>query len=184
MLDVEKRAGLLSSIEKNHLIFETNKNGHKVFMITGFNLEGEQEIEEANYRVGGIARACLKHDRYEAQQLIAGQKYKIVLLPVSGRATSDVLEEAKNLGYSKPLAGIVPRYRKKISSSQMEKMGFKYIVAPHEPIYIGNNPYFLGTSRNGGESWISGYSASLDRNLGSHGAFAFFAPAFTQMSLI
>ena len=112
--------------------FEHNEHGHIVFEITGLDLTGAQEVERlAKYRIGDYAKSCLtstRSDGYDAKhRLVAGRKYRIVLLPGkhiardSERTTANLRAEAAKLGYGQPLAGIIPRIRETISDKQMEE---------------------------------------------------------------
>ncbi|MBU6388718.1 hypothetical protein KGQ72_02515 [Patescibacteria group bacterium] len=171
--------------------FERNEHGHMVFTITGLHLTGAEEIERlqsADYRVGDYARQMLTSERddgYDAKHhLVAGQKYRIVLLPGkhiardSNRTTSNLRAEAEKFGYGKPLAGIVPRIRETVSDRQIEEMGFGYIAALHEPITVAvGNPSVLDASRSGGGRWLSsGWGRPVLQWYG-FGAFAFLLHA-------
>jgi hypothetical protein len=96
---------------KSSVTFDRNKHGHVVITVTGLDLTGEQEIERlesAKYRIGDYAKQMLtstKPDGYDANhRLVAGQTYKIVLLPGkhiardSERTTKNLCAEAKKLG--------------------------------------------------------------------------------------
>ncbi|MDP2665128.1 MAG: hypothetical protein Q8P23_00555 [bacterium] len=177
---------------KNPFAFERNEHGHTVFTFTGLNLTGAQEIERLEgegFRFGKYAKQCLtstKSDSYDAKhRLVAGQTYKITLMPTkeievdSERTTANLRKRGmEEYGYGKPLAGIVPRYREKISDKQMEEMGFWYIASLHEPINdSGGDSRVLDTDRYGDGSWVSTGWVRPDGHWSDGGAFAFLVPA-------
>jgi len=175
---------------KTAVTFERNEHGHIVFTIIGLDLTGAQEIERlrAAYRIGDFAKQLLvsaKPDGYDAKhRLIAGQTYKIVLLPGkyivsdSDRTTKNLCAAAEKLGYGRPLAGIVPRIRETVSDKQMEEMGFWYIAGLHEPITgAGGSSDVLDASRGGGGRWLGSYWGSPGARWSGDGAFAFVLPA-------
>lgn len=170
--------------------FERNEHGHIIVTITGLDLTGAQEIERleaAKYRIGDYARQMLtstKPDGYDAKHLlVAGQAYKIVLLPSkhitrdADRTTRNLCAEAEKFGYGKPLGGITPRIRETISDEQMEKMEFWYIVTLHDPISdAGGGPHVLSALRGDGR-WLNSYWVSPAHQWDGFGAFAFVLPA-------
>jgi len=171
--------------------FERNEHGHIVFEITGLDLTGEQEIkrlEDAKFRAGDYAKQMLtsaKPDGYDAKhRLVAGQKYRIVLISGkeiekdSDRTTVNLQKLAEKYGYSKPLAGIVPRIRETISDKQMGEMGIWYIVGVHESITDADGyPRVLGVDRDGGGRWLFSVWGGPDYEWYGDGAFAFVLPA-------
>lgn len=128
--------------------FDRNEHGHIVFTITGLNLTGAQEserLEAAGVYVSELAGPCLTStnvDSYDkCHRLVDGKQYKIVLMPtreveVESNRTIEALRKhgIEKYGYTKPLAGIVPRIRELLSDAQIQRMGFCDIIAPHDPI--------------------------------------------------
>ena len=177
---------------KNPFVFERNEHGHIVLTLTGLDLMGAQDIERLEsegFRFGKYAKQCLVStatDGYDAKhRLVAGQAYKIALMPTreierdSDRTTANLRNRGiECYGYGKPLAGIVPRYREKISDKQMEEMGFWYIAAPHDTINdAGGDPVVLNAYRHVDGPCVSSYWGRPDFQWNSHGAFSFFVPA-------
>jgi hypothetical protein len=171
--------------------FERNEHGHIVFTVTGLDLSGAEEIERletADFRIGDYARQMLlstKSDSYDANhRLVAGQKYKVVLLPGkhiardSERTTSNLRAAGAKFGYSKPLAGVTPRIREAVSDKQMEEMGFVYIAALHEPVAgADGRPDVLDADRDDDGRWLDGSWDDPDGGWDDSGAFAFLLPA-------
>ena len=177
---------------KNPFAFERNEHGHAVFTITGLDLTGAQEIEHlenGKYRVDGYAKQCLtstKADSYDRNhRLVAGQTYKVALMPgkeierSSDRTTENLRKRGmEKYGYSKPVAGIVPRYRERISDKQMEDMGILYIASLHDPIEDSDgNPFVLSSFRSVGGRWLFTYWGKPGSRWDDSGAFAFPVPA-------
>jgi len=177
---------------KNPFTFERNEHGHIVLTLTGLNLTGAQEIERLetlDFRFDKYAKECLvstNADGYDAKhRLIAGQVYKVALMPTkeiecdSDRTTANLRERGiKQYGYAKPLAGIVPRYREKVSDKQMEEMGFRYIAAPHDTIKdTDGDPDLLCARRDGDGSWVNAFWDGPVYQWLDGGAFAFLVPA-------
>ncbi len=177
---------------RNPFVFERNEHGHIVLTLTGLDLTGAQEIERLEgegFRFGKYAKQCLTStnaDSYDAKhRLIAGQVYKIAFMPTkeikrdSDRTTANLRKRGiEQYSYNKPLAGIVPRYREKISDEQMEEMGFYYIAAPHDPIKDSDGvPGVLSASRSDDGSWVDAIWGRPDYQWSDDGAFAFLVPA-------
>jgi hypothetical protein len=184
-------AGLPENASTAHgiIVFEKNQYGHIVFEITGLALSGAEEIErlkDAGYRVGDSAKSCLmssKPDGYDANhRLIAGQKYRIVLVLgkelARNRTTKNLQAHATKFGYEKPVAGIIPRIREAILADLMKEIGIWYIAGLHTPITDADgNPDVLGTSRYGVGQWVGAFWGGPVRGWNDEGAFAFLLPA-------
>ena len=177
---------------KNPFSFERNEHGHIVFTFTGLDLTGAQEIERleaSGYRVGNYAKQCFtsaKSDGYDKNhRLVAGQQYKIALMPNkeierdSDRTTANLRKRGmEHYGYGKPLAGIVPRYREKVSDKQMKDMGVGYIVSLHDPIKdSGGDPSVLSSNRRVVGSWVYALWGKPDSQWNDDAACAFLVPA-------
>jgi len=177
---------------KNPFAFERNEHGHVILTVTGLDLTGAEEIERletAGYRVSDYAKSCFKStnvDGYDKNhRLVAGQQYKIALVPGreigrdSDRTTANLRKLGmERYGYGEPLAGLVPRYRERISNKQMEEMGFGYIAVPHDTINDSVGfPHVLYAYRDRGGPWVSSFWDRPDRRWVDYGAFAFLVPA-------
>lgn len=177
---------------KNPFEFERNEHGHVVFTVTGLDLTGAQEIgrlKDAGFRFGKYVKQCLTSTRTDSydknHRLIAGQQYKVAFMPTkeievdSHRTTANLRERGmEKYGYSKPLAGIVPRYREKISDKQMKEMGFQYIATPHDTINNADgDPGVLCADRRVDGSWVYAHWGKPDGQWSGLGAFAFPVPA-------
>jgi hypothetical protein len=133
-------------IRPKSLPFPKNKNGHYIVNVTGLGLSGREEIgrlEEGGFRIGDYARQILlsaNSDSYDANhRLEAGCEYTVVIVLgrelTENRTTAGLQLYAVQFGYTKPLAGIVPRLREAVSDRQMEQMdGIWYIAGLHDPI--------------------------------------------------
>ncbi|HEY4500816.1 MAG TPA: hypothetical protein VJI70_00925 [Candidatus Paceibacterota bacterium] len=183
---------VLFTQRKNPFAFERNEHGHIVLTFVGLDLTGAQEIERlegTGFRFGKYAKQCLmsrNSDSYDAKhRLVAGQMYKIALMPGreiekdSDRTTANLQKRGmEHYGYGKPLAGLVPRYRERISDKQMEEMGFWYISSTHDPIKdFGGGPLVLSADRGGGGRWVYASWGEPDARWDGRGAFAFPVPA-------
>ncbi len=169
--------------------FERNEHDHILLSITGLNLTGQQDIDRLTskgFRFGGYARSCLlsrKKDGYDKlHRLEDGLKYQLVIVPgkevEQNRTTAELRKYAASFGYQKPLAGIVPRLREAVSDEMMEKMGFWYIAALHDPITdSGGNPLVLSAGRYGDGRRVGAFFGNPDFEWGDDGAFAFLVPA-------
>lgn len=177
---------------RNPFAFERNEHGHIVIALTGLDLTGAHDIERlesAGFRFSKYAKQCLTStatDSYDAKhRLVAGQTYNIALMPTkeierdSDRTTANLRKRGvEHYGYGKPLAGIVPRYREKVSDKQMEEMGFYYIVAPHDTIKDSDGgPSLLYANRSDGGSWVSSGWGGPGNQWYDYGAFAFLVLA-------
>ncbi len=177
---------------KNPFEFERNEHGHIVFTVTGLDLAGAEEIqllEGAGFRFSKYSKQCLtstRSDSYNANhRLVVGQMYKVALMPTkeierdSDRTTANLRNRGiEKYGYGKPLAGLVPRYREKVSDKQMEEMGFWYVAAPHDPINDSDgDPHVLYADRGGDGSWVGAYLAEPGGQWRDDWAFAFSVPA-------
>lgn len=169
-----------------------NQHGHLIITVTGLDLTGAQEIERlraAGYRIGEYAESCLlssASDSYDTNhRLVAGRDYAIALMPTKEiedwreRTTANLRRRGiERYGYTKPLAGIVPRIRETITDEMMEQMSFWFIGAPHDPIKdFGGDPGVLYADRDGDGRWLDArwdHPGSLWRG---GGAVAFFASA-------
>jgi len=162
--------------------YKRNEHGHIVLTFDGLDLTGAQEIERltaAGFRVSDWTKSCLTNGYDKNHRLVAGQRYKVVLMPTreierDSDRTTDALRKrgVEKYGYEKPLAGIVPRIRESVSDEQMEKMGFWYIAAPHDTINIGS-PGVLSAGRYGGCRWLGAGRARPGCPWFDPGAFAF-----------
>lgn len=177
---------------RNPFALERNEHGHIVLNLTDLDLTGAQEIERlggAGFRFSKFAKQCLTStadNGYDAKhRLVAGHAYKVALMPTkeierdSDRTTENLRRRGiETYGYGKPLAGIVPRYREKISDKQMEEMGFVYVTAPHDPINdAGGYPRVLSAYRNVDGSWVNAVLDKPDDQWDDGGALAFLVPA-------
>lgn len=177
---------------KDPFSFERNGHGHVIVTITGLDLTGAEEIERlvsAGNRVSGWARSCFlstNFDSYDANhRLVAGREYKIALVPTkeiernADRTTENLRNRgAKEYGYGKPLGGIIPRIREKVSDKLMEEMGFWYIAAPHDPIKDSDGgSSVLNADRRGDGRWVLADFGRPGGRWGDDGAFAFLVPA-------
>jgi len=192
-ITLDEFAVFLQRKDRDPFKFERNEHDdHVVLTVTGLDLTGEQEVEQLNaagFRVSDWVKSCLtskKADGYDKNhRLVAGQVYKIALMPTreikcDSDRTTDALRERgiKKYGYEKPLAGIVPRIREVVSDKQMEEMGFRYVVAPHDAIKDPDgSPSVLRVSRSGSGPWLHAHLDHLDRQWDDGGAFAFLVPA-------
>lgn len=172
-------------------VFERNEHGHIILTFTGLDLTGEQEIvrlEAAGYRVGDYAKSCFtstKADGYDKNhRLIAGQEYKVALVPGkevardSDRSTANLRKLGTKYGYGKPLGGHIPRIRESVSDKQMEEMGLVYIASLHDPIKDSDGgPGVLDADRGGDGRWVYAYWDDPGRQWSDGGAFAFPVPA-------
>jgi hypothetical protein len=171
---------------------QRNEHGHLIVKVTGLDLTGTQEIarlEAAGYRLGNYAKSCLQStaaDGYDKNhRLVAGREYSIALMPTkeiadwSDRTTANLRTLGiERYGYTKPLAGIVPRIREFVSNEQMEKMGFWFIAAPHEPIRGSDgDPSVLYADRDDYVRWLYADWVPSDGKWDGDGAFAFVASA-------
>lgn len=178
-------------VEDVSVEFERNEHDHIVFTVTGLDFTVEQEIKRlaaAGFRMVNLA--CLrskKKDGYDKKhRLVANQIYKIALIPAreiksDADRTIDALLTCgiEKYGYKKPLAGIVPRIRETVSDEQMEKMGFWYIIAPHDTIIedSGGSPVVLSACRYGDGRWLCASLVPPGYLWDDGGAFAFLVPA-------
>jgi hypothetical protein len=169
--------------------FERNGHGHIVLTLNCLNLTGEQEIARllaAGNRVSDYAKSCFlnaKKDGYDAVHRLEGER-KIVLMPHavikrdSDRTTENLRKKGLEFGYQKPFAGIVPRIREAVTDEAMEKMGFWYIVALHDPITVSDgNPDVLYADRRDDGRWVDASWGDPDRRWNAGGASAFLLPA-------
>ena len=177
---------------KNPFAFERNDHGHIIVTVTGLDLNGAQEIERleaAGYRLSDLAKSCLLStaaDGYDAMHTLVPQhQYQVALMP-GKEIARDSLRTPENLrntgiktyGYGKPLGGIMPRIRERISDRQMEDMGFRYIAGLHDPIEdSGGDPRVLYAHRLGGGPWVYAGIDRPGRRWDDGGAFAFLVPA-------
>ncbi len=171
--------------------FQRNEHGHIVLEIEGLDLTGEQEVERlegAGFRVSDYAKPCFtstKQDGYNAEhRLVAGQKYKVALVPHkeikrdADRTTDALRKLGEKYGYSKPLAGIIPRIRESVSDKQMEEMGFWYVVALHDTIQDSDGrPLVLYAYRLDGGRWVGANWGKPGVEWDAYGASAFLVPA-------
>jgi len=169
--------------------FERNEHGHIVISITGLALTGEQEIQrlsDAGFRTSDYAKSCLtskKKDGYDKlHQLEDGRAYQLVIVPgkevEKNRTTAELRKYAAGFGYEQPLAGVVPRIRETVSDKMMEKMGFWYIVALHDPITDSDgDPSVLDADRRDDGQWVRASWDYPDSQWSDDGAFAFVVPA-------
>ncbi len=172
---------------RNPFEFERNQHGHVVLTFIGLDLTGAQEVERlgAAYRVGELAKSCLLStatDSYDANhRLVLGQEYKVALVPHSeikrdsDRTTRNLREWGrKNYGYGKPLAGLTPRIRERLSDKQLEELGLLYVVVLHDPIVDSDgDPRVLDAGRRGGGRWLGTCWARPDDQWYVGGASAF-----------
>lgn len=172
---------------KNPFAFKRNEHGHIVITITGLNLTGAQEIERleaAGYHVTDYAKFCftiVKVDGYdENHRLVAGQQYKIALLPGKeisrdfDRSTENLRALGTKFGYGKPLGGFIPRIREAVSDKQMEEMGVRHITSLHDPIKdSGGNPSVLNANQYDGGPWVNACWAGPSSQWSDGSAFAF-----------
>jgi len=173
----------------SYVEFERNEHGHIVLTIIGFNLTGEQEVKrlkDAGFRVNTIVKSCLLSTNYnENHYLVAGQVYKIALMPTPeieyniDRTTYALCQRGiEEYGYKKPLAGIIPRILEMVSDKYMDKMGFRYIVAPHDTINDSDGvPNVLSANLGDVGLGINADRGHPDRLWYGLGAFAFLIPA-------
>jgi len=169
--------------------FERNEHGHIIISITGLALTGEQEIERLNsagFRISRWTKSCFtstKKDGYDkCHRLEDGHEYQLVIIPgkevAQNRTTTALREYAAGFGYQQALAGVVPRIREAVSDEMMEKMGFWYIAALHDPITDSvAYPRVLHAYRLGDGQWVDagfGYPGLQWRD---NGAFAFLVSA-------
>ena len=176
---------------KNPFAWECNQNGHVVLTINGLDLTGAAEVsrlKDQKYNVGDIATSCFKstnEDGYDlTHRLVAGQTYRIVLVPgkeierINDRTTSGLLAFGERLGYLRPLAGIIPRLRERLTDKQLEELGLWYIVALHQP--IADTVGFLlvlGLVRSGAGRHVDAHGDGPGNQWDGGGAFAFLVPA-------
>lgn len=172
-------------VKPKPLVFPKNEHGHYLVEVTGRTLTSTAEIQlltEQRFCVDDFARQCLisnRPDSYDAKhRLEEGKVYRIAI--VLGReikqncTMANLQAYAKQFGYQKPLAGLMPRIRESVTDRQMEQMGISYIVGLHDPIKDSDgNPGILGASRAGDGRWLDAYFGSPDGEWGDRGAFAF-----------
>lgn len=128
-------------------VFERNKNGHFVLTINGLDLTGAEEIarlEAAGCHASDWVKSCLlstEEGSYDQRHHLFVRPYRVAFMPVkeikrkSYRTTENLRERGMGYyTYAKPLAGIIVQIRKTISDKKIRKMGFEYILAPHDPI--------------------------------------------------
>ncbi|PIQ91413.1 MAG: hypothetical protein COV70_03835 [Parcubacteria group bacterium CG11_big_fil_rev_8_21_14_0_20_39_22] len=183
-------AGLHADTYRLTLDFERNEHGHIVLTIIGTDHSGAQEIERlttTRFYISDWAKSCLLSkgdDGYDKKhRLVAGQRYKVALMPTkeieddSDRTTEALRKRGiKKYGYGKPLAGIVPRIREVVSNQLMEKMGFRYIAAPHDIITdSGGLPGVIGAYLGDDGSLLFAYCDHPGSRWNVGGAFAFLA---------
>ena len=153
-----------------------NNFGHVTFEISGLDLSGDEEFERL--RIAGHdpcdydVQEILFSDSYnEDQKLSNGEKCTIVLVPFKNKETpSDFLEHLENTyGYSKILAGAVPRICETISKNMIKEMGFTSILGFHDPIDGDGDHYhqLLRISYYGNERklYSEDFYARLDGNI-------------------
>ncbi|MDB5275018.1 MAG: hypothetical protein JWO58_3385 [Chitinophagaceae bacterium] len=173
-------------------VFAINEHGHTTITFTGLDLSGAEEIERAveqGNRVGDYAQSCLvstNADSYDANhRLVAEQTYTVALMPNAvieknrDRSTEGLRQVgADKFGYAKPLAGIAPRIREALSDEAMEKLGFYYVAALHDPIADrGGYPSVLDAHRDDGGRWLDAYWGRPGRKWLTGGASALLVPA-------
>lgn len=163
---------------------------HVVIPIIGLGLTGAQEarrLTDLGFSMDGYAESCLLNEKseYDAKhRLTAGECYQVVLVPIneikrSERTTANLQRRGELYGYSRPLAGIVPRILETVSNRRMREMGIRYIVAPDPISGPGGIPIVLGVNCcNNQRRLCAGFGGS-DRWWRSHGAAAFLLPAST-----
>ncbi len=182
---------------KNPFEFERNEHGHIIVSVTGLDLTGAQEIERllaAGFRVSDWAKSCFlspKPNGYDTKhRLVASQSYKIALMPTkeieiaADRTTENLRNRGPELyGYGKPLGGIIPRIRERVSNTQMKEMGFYYIAAPHDPIEDSDGgPHVLRADRFVDGLWVRASFVRPGDQWGVGGAFAFLVPASVPLA--
>ncbi len=175
-------------------VWERNENGHVVLSVVGLDLTGDAEVVSLRcqkYIVGSWAESYFKSrndDGYDsAHRLVPGQTYRIVLVPgseienSSERTTQNLLALGERYGYLRPLAGIIPRLRERLTDKQLEELGSWYIAALHQPIVdTDGDPSVLGLDRYDVGRGVDAYFDSPDDPWGDVGAFAFLVSADTS----
>ena len=166
--------------------FERNEHGHIIISITGLALTGEQEIERLKSAVSRWTKSCFtstKKDGYDkCHRLEDGHEYQLVIIPgkevAQNRTTTALREYAAGFGYQQALAGVVPRIREAVSDEMMEKMGFWYIAALHDPITDSvAYPRVLDAHRDDDGQWVGALFGFPGRQWRDDGAFAFLVSA-------
>lgn len=168
-----------------------NQHGHLIITVTGLDIPGAQEVERqraGGYRVDDYARSCFLStiaDSYDKNHRLVAAQYTIALMPTKEiedwheRTTANLCRRGiERYGYTKPLAGIVPRIRETITDEMMEQMGFWFIAAPHDPIKdSGGDPRVLDANRGGGGRSLGACWDCPGNWWYDDGAFAFLASA-------
>jgi len=179
---------------------ERNEYGHVVLFITGRDLTGAEEIarlEAAGFYVDDNAKSCFLstgEDSYdESQRLldsslfenIPTRVHRVALMPGgeiecdSGRTTEALLHRGmENYGYSRPLAGLIPRIRESLSNRAMEELGIWYAAALHKPIPSLNGKCVLRAHRSndsGKGQWVDTFYADPHDHWDDKGSFVFLS---------
>ena len=166
--------------------FTLNKHGHVVLSIVGFALKGASELgwlHDGGFRVSDLGAPCLTGGEYDASHLlVTGQEYEIAIVPCNeipddNARTVQAMHDlgVHEYGYTKSLAGAIPRIREVVPDEWMKEMGFWSILGLHDPLE-GPDGYqrVLCTHYNLYGNWVSAFRANPSDLLSAGAGVAFF----------
>jgi hypothetical protein len=162
----------------------TNQHGHLTFEVTGLALTREEEkkrMSNQGIRFGHWALdAMVSSSAYDDEhQLVTGQVYRGVLIFGSEIGSliniTTVESYIQPFGYTKPLAGLMPRLCEEVSIEQMREEWHVWgITGLHRPLLDSRNcPQVLNVSLPDGfdTKWLSSDYVPVTRQWSARTAF-------------
>lgn len=141
-------------------------------------------LEGKGFRVGDGAKQVLRSSDFKPTKgvmtevaVLRGDLYS----EDNDRITKNICYMAAQRGLTMPKAEIACLIREKFTDEEVKAMGFRWIVAMHEPVEGFNKfPYLLDVNRDAGGRWLTAYNGKPDHRWGHDYGFAF---AVSEMRL-
>ncbi|MEK7552092.1 MAG: hypothetical protein AAB534_01620 [Patescibacteria group bacterium] len=138
------------------------ENGVIYFSVTSDGTTGEgwmKWFDENFYPLSDEARTLLRSPFFVATSGVTTEiaVLKVGFIPVVERTTLAIRIRASQRDLRVPNAEVVCLIRRMFTNDQIREMGLYWIVALHNPLHCGNEPFFLVARWHSTQPWLVAY---------------------------